>query len=115
MQGLITKSTNKLNSPEICEIFNKNDIIMLVETWGHRHINFNVPNFRFFELNRTVYKSATKRSSGGIIVYIRESLIKSDSVVLLTTDSDDIIWLRLDDIANLKENVFLCLCYNLPT
>ena len=88
---------------------------MLVETWGHRHVDFNVPNFRFFELNRTVYKSTTKRASGGIIVYIRESLINQDSVVFLCTDSDDIIWLRLDDIANLRENLFLCLCYNLPS
>ena len=77
--------------------------------------DFNVPNFRFFELNRTVYKSTTKRASGGIIVYIRESLINQDSVVFLCTDSDDIIWLRLDDIANLRENLFLCLCYNLPS
>ena len=88
---------------------------MLVETWGHRHVDFSVPNFRFFELNRKTYKSKTKRSSGGIIVYIRESLISHDSVVFLTTEGDDIIWLRLDDIANLKESLFLCLCYNLPS
>ena len=88
---------------------------MLVETWGHRHVDFNVPDFRFFELNRTVYKSTTKRASGGIIVYIRESLINQDSVVFLCTNSDDIIWLRLDDITNLRENLFLCLCYNLPS
>ena len=68
---------------------------MFVETWGHRHVDFNVPNFRYFELNRTVYKSTTKRSSGGIIVYIRESLINPDSVILLTTESDDIISIYL--------------------
>ena len=88
---------------------------MFVETWGHRHVNFHVPNFQYFELNRTIYKSSTKRSSGGIIIYIRESLIKPDSVVLLTKESDDIIWLRLDDTASLKDDVFLCLCYNLPS
>ena len=42
-------------------------------------------------------------------------MINQDSVVFLCTDSDDIIWLRLDDIANLRENLFLCLCYNLPS
>ena len=84
VQGLVSKSTNKLESPEICDVFNKNDVVILVETWGHRHVNFHEPNFQFFELNSTLYKSTTKCSSGGIIVYIRESLIKPDSVVLLT-------------------------------
>ena len=55
IQGLASKSTNKLNCPEICDLFNNNDIIMFVETWGHRHINFHVPHFQYFELNRTIY------------------------------------------------------------
>ena len=33
----------------------------------------------------------------------------------MAKESDDIIWLRLDDIAKLKDDVFLCLCYNLPS
>lgn len=47
--------------PEIRELFLNNDIIMFTETWGNQHTNFYVENFQYFELNRTVYKSGTKR------------------------------------------------------
>ena len=33
VQRLVSKSTNKLESPEIGNVFNKNDVVMLVETW----------------------------------------------------------------------------------
>ena len=115
IQGLVTKTTNKLETPELRKLFEQNDIVMLTETWGHRHINFHVSNFQHFELNRTIYKQNTKRHSGGIIVYVRQSLIKKDSILLLTKENDDIIWLRLDDITDASCSTFLCLCYNLPT
>ena len=93
IQGLVTKTTNKIETPELRKLFEKSDIVMLTETWGHRHINFHVSNFQHFELNRTIYKQNTKRHFGGIIVYVRQSLIKKDSILLLTKENDDIIWL----------------------
>ena len=67
--------------PEICDLFNNNDFIMFVETWGHRHIYFYVPHFQHFELNGTICKPSSKRASGVIIIYISETLIKPDSIV----------------------------------
>ena len=33
IQGLITKSTNKLLSTELTDVMHKNDLILLTETW----------------------------------------------------------------------------------
>ena len=101
--------------PEIREIFFENDIIMFTETWGNQLTNFYVENFQYFELNRTGYKSGTKRSSGGLVVYIRDSILKPNSKVVLLKENDDVIWIALDDINNSPDALYLCLCYNLPT
>ena len=87
---------------------------MFTETWGHRHIKFNEPNFHHFEHNRTVYKQSTKRHSGDII-YVRKSLIKDGTILLLNMENDDVIWLWLDGITGTSDNIVLCLCFNLPT
>ena len=96
LMGLATKTSNKLDTPDIRDLFNnKNHIVLFVETWGHRHINFDVPHFQYFELNRALYKPSSKRASDGIIICIREAFIKSDPMVLLLKDNDDVIWMRL--------------------
>ena len=69
----------------------------------------------YFELNRTGYKSDTKRSSGGLVVYIRDSILKPNSKVVLLKENDDVISIALDDINNSPDALYLCLCYNLPT
>ena len=67
-------------------------------------------------LNLTeLYINNQQSDSGGIIVFVRESLIKDDSILLLNIENDDVIWLRLDDITGTLDNIFLCFCYNLPT
>ena len=52
---------------------------MFTETWGNQHTFFYVENFQYFEFNRTGYKSDTKRSSGGLVVYSRDSILKPNS------------------------------------
>ena len=53
-----------------------------------------VNGFTHFKLNRTVKKHNMKRNSGGLIAYIRNELV-TDGILFLT-DSDDIMWLRLE-------------------
>ena len=72
--------------------------------------------FTHFVLNRTEYKLNSKRSSGGIVLYLRDSLIKQDSNPLFKPDSDDIIWLKLDNNNSVFSNeLYICLCYNVPS
>lgn len=96
IQGLISKSVNKLEWPEIQQLFKNNDILMFTETWGNSFTNFDVENFQHLELNRNEYKPNSKRSSGGVIIYIKNSIIKQGSNISVVKQNDDVIWLMLD-------------------
>jgi len=66
VQGLVTRRTNKLTSPELLSIFQTHDVVLLTETWANSYCDVNVPNFEHFVLNRTQIKKNIKRASGGI-------------------------------------------------
>ena len=115
IQGLATKSNNKLESPEIKSLFAENDILMFTESWGTVYTNFNVSGFRYFNLNRYEYKPNSKRASGGIIIYVSERILKPDAKPLLLNDNDDIIWLKFDETNSIfSDCIYVCLCYNVP-
>ena len=52
VQGLVTKRTNKLQTQELRDIFNSNDIVLLTETWTDNSSEVAVSNFEAFILNR---------------------------------------------------------------
>ena len=109
VQGLATKCTNKLESKKIKNLFSNNYIIMFTEHWGCSFTNF--------ELNRTEIKQNSKRSSGGIVIYIKNSLIKQNKNTELSIrkQDDDIMWLTLSsDYFWVDCNWHICLCYNVP-
>ena len=56
IQGLITKRNNKLQSDELKNVFNTDDIICFTETWGADYFNFAYEGFTHFDLNRTENK-----------------------------------------------------------
>ena len=93
VQGLITKRSNKLTSPELQNIFKTNDIVCLTETWGNNCHNFDVDGFEYFVLNRSEIKKGSKRSSGGVIIYIRNELVCTDTLLLKGEDS--YVWVKL--------------------
>lgn len=73
-QGLITKSSNKLKSPEFISMFESNDIVMLTETWSNEFTDLQIKHFENFALHRPRL-SKSKRDSGGILIYVREHLV----------------------------------------
>ena len=81
VQGLVTKRTNKLKSMEFQNIFKNNDLVLLTETWTNEFSDISVNNFESFVLNRIEKKAASKRNSGGIILYIREEFVTKDTLV----------------------------------
>jgi len=78
-QGLITKSSNKLNSPEVIDFFANKDIVFFTETWGCDDFNCEVNSFRHFVVNRSRKLIGTTRNSGGVIIYIRNDLCNNDT------------------------------------
>lgn len=109
-----TKYTNKLDSEELISIFNENDFVLLTETWANEFVDISFQNFQLIRLDRVDKKVGAKRSSGGIALYIRDTIYKHAKLV--KCDSDDIIWLRIDgDIFSLPCYLFLCLCYIIPS
>ena len=57
-------------------------------------------------------KVGSKRSSGGLIIYIRSKFYDKD--MFIKTDADDIIWLGFKQGVLSNKYVFVCLCYVLP-
>ena len=113
-QGLVTKFTNKLQSSELIDLFQNNDLILFTETWSNDLYDVAVDGFTLFQLNRTNRKRNAKRDSGGIALYVKNDI--NQYCTLLTTDSDDIIWVKIDrSLFNLSCDLYLCLCYIIPT
>ena len=114
VQGLVTKYTNKLQSEELIEIFQSNDIILLTEIWTNDLCDISVDGFSVFQLNRVEKKHNAKRDSGGIVLYIKNSLMRHCE--LLKKENDDVIWLKIDkSLLHLSFDLYLCLCYVIPT
>ena len=87
--------------------------MMFTESWGTEYTNFHVPGFQYFNLNRHEYKPNSKRASGGIIIYVKGSILKPNYNVMLMKDNDDIIWLKFDETNSIFSNcIYVCLCYN---
>ena len=72
-QGLISKRTNKLNSPELQHIFNSSDVVLFTESSTDDNSELFVNNFEYFVLNRKLIKQGSRRNSGGIVLYLRNN------------------------------------------
>ena len=116
MQGLKTRRIDKFQSDELKNIFSNNDLVLLTETWADEYSDLCINGYTHFQLNRSEYKRNTKRASGGVVSYVKKSLAFGISDLMLHKDSDDILWLRIEGAKlNLDGDLFICLCYNLPS
>ena len=77
IQCLISKRTNKLNLEELKNIFDVNDLVMLTETWTNEYSDLSFEGFKVFWLSRLEKNRKSKRSSGGIAIYIRDKFYKA--------------------------------------
>ena len=109
----MTKRTNKLQTQELRDIFNSNDIVLLTETWTDNSSEVAVSNFEAFILNRVEKKQKSKRNSGGVILYLRNAFLNANALVY--TSNDDILWIKIDKSKLALENdLYICLCYVTP-
>lgn len=86
IQGLVSRRTNKINSPELASIFDSSDIVLLTETWTNDFSDIDVRNFGHFVLSRKDVKAGSRRNSGGIIVYIRDKFVSKHTLILKSED-----------------------------
>lgn len=61
IQGLLTKYTNKLLTPELQSVFSANDFILLTETWADEQSDISVKGFNVIQLNRVEKKSEIQK------------------------------------------------------
>ena len=80
VQGLVSRRTNKLKTDEIQTVFDNSDVAMFTETWTNDLSNIEVNNFEHFVLNRKEQKKKSKRKSGGIILYLRNTFASNDTL-----------------------------------
>jgi exonuclease III len=94
-------------------VFNENDIILFTESWTNSFSELHVSGFEHYVLNRTETKKNSKRSSGGIIIYVRNKFVSNETLVFQS--NDDIICVKIKGSQlSLTHDLFVCLCYVIP-
>ncbi len=90
VQGLVTKRTNKLCSPDVINLFKTNDIVLFTETWTDEFSDLHVDGFEHCALHRLNKHPCAKRNSGGVIVYVRNAFVSNDTFVTCVGDSHNL-------------------------
>ncbi len=83
---------------------------MFFETWANNSACYDIDGYKCYLFNRKIQNKKSKRSSGGIAIYIEQSIAKGISIV--KNYQDAIVWLKLDKLYfNLTEDIFLARVY----
>ncbi|XP_053395382.1 uncharacterized protein LOC123523921 isoform X1 [Mercenaria mercenaria] len=95
------------------KLFDMYDILLFTEPWSSSAFNYDFENFQSYILNRKYILKGSKRSSGGIMVYVNNKL--KNYVEFVKSTNDCILWLKFKgELFELKYDVLLCLTYNIP-
>lgn len=107
IQGL---TPQKMENKEFSEflVSNNIDILCLQETWTNNDNKIEVNNYLMYHKPRPFIHK--KSNSGRIVVFIKDSLHKG--IQLALSDSDGIMWFKLDkDFFSFEEDLYLCCAY----
>ena len=112
-QCLCSKRVNKLHDDFFIDLFGRNDILLFAETWTSELSDISVNNFETVPLHRVDKHRGSRRDSGGLICYIRSSLMSFVNVY--AKDSDDIIILKVcKTLLGIDHDLYLFYSYILP-
>ncbi len=112
VQGHGNKRHNKLHSPELLKLFKITTLIAFTETWSDAYTNLYVEHFTHFALHRPCRGNA-KRNSGGLMVYVKDTL--SRDVTLYSENTDSYLWLKMNgSLFDLKYDLYVCISYIIP-
>ena len=79
---------------DFTKIISNYDIICLYETWTGKNSKITIDGYKAIHSYRRFQHRRAKRASGGIIIYIKDSM--KNGVKLVRNDIDSIVWLKLD-------------------
>ena len=106
----------KCETTDVINIIKKHHIFAIQESWLEKGDACpKIPSFTNFRTERKKHPKA-KRNSGGIIMYINNSIIKGITKVAARANSGgDVIWVKLDkSYFGLNSHIFLCSGYIIP-
>ena len=86
-------SWNELQNTDFINIICKNDIIFLYEIWTSKNSSLQINGFECYNFYRRYQNRRANRSSGGVVLYIRNSITKGIEIV--KNHHDSIIWMKL--------------------
>ena len=106
----------KLGNPYVSNIFQKYKIVGLLET--HHESNdigsLYVKNFTYHTKCRPKAKKRGNKPSGGLAVYIHNSV--KPGVTFLSRPGSETLWIKLDcDFFNLRKDIYCCFVYAAPS
>ena len=87
---------------------------MLTETWTDVKTDITFQGYtKVFHSFRKQQHRRAKRASGGILIYVKDSVSKG--ITMVKNDVDYIIWVKLDKtFFGLENDVFICVTYIAP-
>ena len=93
------------------------DLLVLTETWLGLGESAFLPGYTWIGRNRTSLDDRAVRGSGGVGVFVRESLVEQGFEMVVIDDSiEDVLWVELKkkDDQLIGEGLILCICYIPP-
>lgn len=102
----------KLDDDQFRRRISSHDIVGIIESWTSEDEVIALPDYYVYNKYRNMSKNA-KRSSGGILCYIKKSIRKGTTI--LGSKSPNLVWLKLDsNFFQFDKDIFLCIVYIPP-
>ena len=89
------------------------DIFGIAETFLQGNTVLTVDGYTWYGQNRKHLHDNARRGSGGVGCFVKSTLLNSYSVSILNSDTEGILWLRLDAKMS-NDCICLCVCYLPP-
>ena len=106
-------NAEKLRDDDFIKLIENFDIFSLVETWHTSKTKICLKGFDSLDVMRTK-KCKRGRNSGGIIVFIKNTIRKG--VVQLKSKIQDSMWLKLNrNFFGIQKDLYLCVTYRKPS
>ncbi|MEW8546197.1 MAG: endonuclease/exonuclease/phosphatase family protein, partial [Candidatus Thiodiazotropha sp.] len=111
MEGL---TLAKQTCADFVSLIYKYDIICLIETWTTKTSQIEITGYKtLVHSYRKFVNKRAKRASGGLIIYVKNSIYKG--VKLVKNEIDCIIWFKLEkEFFNLEEDIYIGAAYIVP-
>ena len=103
----------KLSNDVLGKYFRNFDIVLLQETWAKSTSVFNIDGYKYFNFARMLKNEKSKRSSGGLGIFVRKFLLEGLSIV--KTFYDYIVWFKLGtNVTLLDKPLYVAVVYFPP-